>query len=329
MNAVIVGAGAPGGIARGRARSAVLLRKRVVGALFLVGLATPASGQQAPTAVLRLDNDILALRGRGAPPDFDYTHGLHLSFRASPPGRLQSGLALPPCASAPGGEPCLRARLTLGQRIYTPRQDAPTPVAGERPYAGWLYTAAELSIVEALRRRTIGIELGITGPPAMGEPVQNGVHQLLGSKPQQGWAHQLRFEPGIQLRYEESRPVEYSVARLGVIHFGPEWALMLGNVRTAAQVGGILHGGANHAPGAYTRLRAHQEWVARDLFLDGNSFRENSSAERLPFVSEAELGVGYRWTAWALEYRFILRSREYQAQPEVHRYGSLILSRSR
>lgn len=307
---------------RGRRTRLVLV------ALACTGLATPASGQQLPSAALRLDNDVLALRGREAPPDHDYTHGLHLSFGVTPPGRLRRTLSLPRCAPTPVTEPCLHTRLTLGQRIYTPRRDAHTPVPGERPYAGWLYASAEISVVEALHRRTFGIELGITGPPAMGEPVQNGVHRLLRSEPQHGWAHQLRFEPGIQLRYEQSRPVEHSVPLVGPVRLGPEWALMLGNVRTAAEVGGLLHAGAN-APGVYTHLRAHQEWVARDLFLDGNSLRETSSAERIPLVSEAELGVGYRWTRWALAYRFVLRSREYEAQPTAHRYGSLVLSRYR
>lgn len=94
------------------------------------------------------------------------------------------------------------------------------------------------------------------------------------------------------------------------------------------QAGRLLHGGANNARAVYTRLPGHQEWVARDLFLDGNPCRKNSSAKRLLCVAEAEVGLSYRWTGWVLDYQFIVRSREYEAQPVAHRYESPILSRS-
>jgi len=36
--------------------------------------------------------------------------------------------------------------------------------------------------------------------------------------------------------------------------------------------------------------------------------------------------VGYRFRGWGVAYRFVVRGREYRAQPAPHRYGSLALS---
>ncbi|MDP9349690.1 MAG: lipid A deacylase LpxR family protein [Gemmatimonadota bacterium] len=295
--------------------------RRLLLPLVLACGAAPVAAQTVHSVTLRLDNDILALRGRGAPPDYDYTHGLHLSAELSAaPGALSF---LSACGTRSDAHPCLHTRLRLGQEIYTPRRDASTPLPGERPYAAWLYGAAEVVGVGPGRQRSLAVELGVTGPPALGEPVQNGVHRLLGSEPQVGWAHQLRFEPGLLVRYTEWRLFEFDLRRLGSGQLRPGWSISLGNVRTAAQAGASARLGPAPAAGPFLLLEVAREWVARDLFLDGNTFKGNSSAQKLPFVSRGELGVGYAFRAWALEYRFVVRSRQYRAQPGPHGYGSL------
>lgn len=40
-------------------------------------------------------------------------------------------------------------------------------------------------------------------------------------------------------------------------------------------------------------------------------------------MSEGAAGLGYQGSRWGFEYRHVLRSREYAAQPEPHGYGSL------
>jgi hypothetical protein len=101
----------------------------------------------------------------------------------------------------------------------------------------------------------------------------------------------------------------------------------LGNVRTSAALGasGVL----GRRAGPYARLGGRQEWVVRDIFLDGNTFRGRSTARKLPFVGEGEAAAGFRARRWSAEYRFVVRSREYRAQPEAHAYGSLVLTVAR
>jgi hypothetical protein len=305
-----------------RASTRVAIMARTVFGLGLVmACAAPLAAQAVTSFGLRLDNDILALRGRGAPPDYDYTHGLHVSADLSrnprPLARLRT------CAAATDALPCLRTRLHAGQEIYTPRRDAPMPLPGERPYAAWLYGGAEAVVDEPGRNRSLAMQVGIVGPAALGEPVQNGVHRLNGSEPQVGWAHQLATEPGLLVRYRDERVIEMDVGPLGPAQLRPGWTVVLGNVRTAAQAGASIRLGSLNGRGPFLLLGGSHEWVVRDLFLDGNTFRGNSTARKLPWMATGEVGAGYGFGRWSVEYRFIARSRQYQAQPRPHAYGSL------
>lgn len=282
--------------------------------------AAPAGAQRS--ASLRLDNDILALRGRGAPADYDYTQGLMVGVEMDSAPRWIPGLGRLPACDASGAEACLRTRFEVGQRIYTPRQDAPTPVPGERPYAAWLYAGGGVARESERGVRSLEVEIGGTGSPALGEPVQNEVHRLTGSERQEGWAHQIGFEPGILLRVREARRWGGGAARIE-----PAVGVELGNVRTAASAGASAMLGRGR--GAYARVGGRQEWVVRDIFLDGNSFGSRSTARKLPFVSEGEAAAGFRGRRWSAEYRFVARSREYRAQPARHDYGSLVLKVAR
>ncbi|HEX8212780.1 MAG TPA: lipid A deacylase LpxR family protein [Longimicrobium sp.] len=297
-------------------------RVRIPASMLVLALlwVVPVGGQGVRSVTLRLDNDILALRGRGAPADYDYTQGLVLGVELDSASRWMPG-RLPAC-DATGTEVCVRTRIEAGQRIYTPRRDASNPIPGERPYAAWLYLGGGIARESGRGVRSLEVELGATGPPAMGEWVQNGVHRLTGSERQEGWAHQTGFEPGILLRFQEGRRWDGGAARVE-----PAISVELGNVRTAAAVGasGVLGRGT----GPYARLGGRLEWVVRDIFLDGSTFGSRSTARKLPFVREGEAAVGFRARKWSAEYRFVARSREYRAQPERHAYGSLVLTVAR
>lgn len=299
-------------------RSGVRLRASTI-VLALV-CAVPAGAQGVRSATLRLDNDILALRGRGAPADYDYTQGLVVGVELDSALRWMTG-RLPACGASVTA-PCLRTALEVGQRIYTPRRDAPTPIPGERPYAAWLYAGGGVARESADGVRSLEMELGVTGPPALGEAVQNGVHRLTGSERQEGWAQQTGFEPGILLRFRETRRWGGGAARIV-----PAIRVEAGNVRTGAAVGASALLG--RGTGAYARLGGWQEWVVRDIFLDGNTLCGRSTARKLPFVGEGEAAAGYRAAKWSAEYRFVVRSREYRAQPGHHDYGSVVLTVAR
>src|SRR5690349_8815106 len=97
---------------------------------LLLLLCRPAEGQVR----LVLENDLFSPHplGREA-PDYDYTAGTRLSW-ASPRTEWWAKHL-----GAAGDSARVRTVWEVGQEIYTPRNDAPAPLPGERPYAGWLY----------------------------------------------------------------------------------------------------------------------------------------------------------------------------------------------
>jgi hypothetical protein len=268
--------------------------------------ASGAGAQRAGAVEVRWDNDFLAPRGGGKPQDRDYTQGLEIAVEF---GR--------DTASARGGY-----RVALGQRIYTPRVDGDEPVPGERPYAGWLYASIARRSGGPRAEYTLAAEAGVTGPPALAEPVQNAVHRLTNSQRQRGWANQLGFEPAFVVRGRAELP-----RRIGVVEVRPYGEAGVGTLWDGVAAGARAEAGGERGLRGAAAVRG--EAVARDLFIDGNTFATRIHAGRRTLVAQAEAAVGYRWRSWAAEYRVTARGREYAAQASPHLYGTVTLRRQR
>ncbi len=66
--------------------------------------------------------------------------------------------------------------------------------------------------------------------------------------------------------------------------------------------------------------------VARDIFLDGNTFRDSPSVDKKPFVGDAYYGIGVIMGRWQLVYSQAVRSLEFERQQGKNYYGSIMLS---
>lgn len=304
-------------------------------------LSAPAAGQDVRAYQLTSDNDAynfwipMAVR-----PDYEYSNGVRLALELDGSGGW-TGLAaaVAPCARE-GGTPdaeagCAATTVEAGQRLYAPRVDSHEPMAGQRPYAGWLYAAVTGRVVDGATRHTFGVEAGVTGEPSLGRPVMEGYHRVAGFWEPVGWKHQLAFEPAVALRYGvEHRVAEARVAGVRAGELVASAGATAGNLRTAAHAGAQLRTGVRLAhPWSASPLRgtsvyvlagARAEAVAHDLFLDGNTFGGGPPrVTRQPFVALTRWGVGVTRGGLTVEYRVTGRTREYEEEPGGHPYSTI------
>jgi len=303
-------------------------------------LAAPA-GAQVREVRLVVDNDAfdfwIPFDRR---PDHDYTNGIDVSVEVAG-APLWHALAprTPRCSAAPAEGACATTTFAFGQKIFTPEIDGATPVAGQRPYAGWLYLSAAGATRSAARMRSVGVEVGVTGPPSLGRAVHTTWHRMAGFAPPEGWDNQLGFEPAFRVTYDERvLAAGLHAGGVRVLGLAPEWGADAGTAHVgahaalAARAGwAVPHpwsAGADRGAGAvslYAIGRARQDAVARDIFLDGSTFRRGIRVDRRPFVWQYEVGGGARYRSFTVEYRAVTRAREYTAQEGPHTVSAIEL----
>lgn len=247
--------------------------------------------------------------------------------------------------------------ISIGQSMFTPIDVRnPNLVANERPYAAWLYVGLGLVWKTPTVKNTLIFNIGVVGPWAMGEEAQRLVHQALDQNYPQGWNNQLRNEVGINLSYERKWRIRDRNDSHGLDwDFLPYVGATLGNVYTHATLGSEVRLGWNlpddfgtgaisdsattstpvegsaakpwaHRFGFHFFGRAEGRAVGRNIFLDGNTFRDSHSVDKNPFVADLSLGFAMNWRNSKLSYAYIYRTREFQGQPEGQLFGAITLS---
>lgn len=248
--------------------------------------------------------------------------------------------------------------IAIGQNIYTPRRkDLNPPDPSDRPYAGWSYLEFSFLSKSEFRLDTLSFQLGIIGPHSYAKQVQREVHRVIVSEQALGWDHQLKDEFGFNAVYERKwRMYAQSLDVLGV-DFVPHLGLSLGNVQTYANTGGTVRlgfnlpsdygvqlirpGGAGSTPindrDPRVSLRksfsffvfgaADGRAVARDIFLDGNTFKDSPSVDKEALVADLSYGAGVIIGPWQVTFTEAYRTREFKKQVEKYNeFGSVTVS---
>jgi hypothetical protein len=291
-----------------------------------------------------------------------YTQGLQASYLTpdiaatsdwvSPFNLLGDNLPIFPTDAAQSSR---RYEILFGQQIYTPRNtqnDPPDP--DDRPYAGWLYTGVGM-IQDTDRRQLDHLELliGVVGPAALGRQAQNDWHQFIGVDQAQGWDSQLHNEPGIMLSYTHKWRFLQSLGDGFAIDAIPEIGATAGNVMTYGEIGTMFRIGRNleadYGPqrmrpalsgtsyfnrdyldgpfGFYFYVGAQGRAVARNIFLDGNTFEDSHSVDKKVFVGDLTGGLALFWSsAVKLDMAVTYRTDEFDGQERNAKYAGLNLS---
>lgn len=246
----------------------------------------------------------------------------------------------------------LRHGYGLGQNMYTPRDTAlKYPPDNQRPYAGWLYGSLGLVAESDDRLDQFVLTLGMVGPASGARQTQNLIHRLIDADLARGWSTQLGNEPGIILSYQRSwhqRLIRDAVRNLD-LEVIPHAGAAVGNIHTHANAGATLRFGKNlqrdygppriqpSLPGSgHFQAGRHFSWyafagvegrlVARNIFLDGNSFKNSRHVRKEPLVGDLQFGLALIWPGLRLTYTHVLRSQEFREQRKADNYGSFTLS---
>jgi hypothetical protein len=323
--------------------------RRLIAPLFAFALlASPAIAQEPPdwrgTLSLTVENDMFGGSDRY------YTNGVLLTWRSPsedlpwPLAALDRNLDF---ALGPGQ---VRWGLSFGQNIYTPQDtQRRNPDPNDRPYAGYLYGAASLVRTTERTQTLAEVQLGVVGPSALGEFVQNNYHDLLNIKNAEGWERQLKDEPAATLLLE--RRWRLSLSPVGSLQAEviPVLSGALGNVQTYVAGGGLLRIGdgldADWGPvrirpalagsgffqprqdfGWYVFAGVEGRAIARDIFLDGNTWRDSPRVDKRIFVGDLQAGAAVMWRGMRFAYTHVLRSEEFYGQRGLQSFGSFSVS---
>ena len=317
-------------------RAHALIRSISRAPLAIALCALPASadnGWEGRIASLTWENDAIAGTDR------HYTHGAQISYFTR--DEVEPGWtdALPAVGYTTQAR---KWGFALGQEIYTPDElKLRELIVDDRPYAAWLYGRVALqrrgnSFASSLAMETIALDLGVVGPEALGEEAQSVLHQ---DSPR-GWDNQLDTEPGFALRYSRRHLFETGFDDHWRLHLIPQINASAGNVATFIGGGGAARFGYNvpnefEVPNGPTENRfaaylfsgIEGRWVAHNLFLDGNTFRDSHSVDRKPFVGELRVGLGlaFKQVEIVLGHTFLTHEFEQQTTDDSFSFATLVV----
>lgn len=311
--------------------------------IVLLFLTVPAFSETLPTTMwtLAVENDVNSIGGPGT--DHDYTQGMKFSFTTTIS-------QTPTWATLFTEDKSTQTNLGFGlsQKMYTPNGiEYSQLLTDDRPYAGWLALESFYHFQNEHRSHLIAVNIGIIGPEAGAENVQNAYHRATNYRLAKGWPHQLDTEPTLEISYQQRlRFFEtYKVFDTIAIYGGD-----LGNVLIDGYAGAMARFGIN-LPNDYGPTRpsllngerfitkedenllyfyafaaARVIGVARNIFLDGNTFKSSHHVKKKSFMIENELGLAANYKKMNFTWRFVTTSPEFEERSEYHNFASISLS---
>lgn len=142
----------------------------------------------------------------------------------------------------------------------------------------------------------------------------------------------------------------FRVSRPGVgIDASPNAGISVGNVLTQGKTGLTFHVGQNlegnygpprirpslagagyyrgvDAASWYLFAGAEGRAVARNIFLDGNTWRASLSVEKRHLVADVQAGAVIQIKSFQIAYTYVWRTKEFATQDARHEFGALSLS---
>jgi len=251
--------------------------------------------------------------------------------------------------------------LSFGQNIYTPANiDRADLIKDDRPYAGISYLAFGLHSKNIEQMDTLEFDVGIVGRHSYAEDCQKVFHKWIDAADPKGWEHQLYDEPILNIFFERKwRLLQAKYANGLGSDFIPHIGVNIGNAFTSTNAGAQVRFGWNlpndfgtfvirpgsdsnapadnddprffhpfHRFGLHLFIAVDGSAVARNIFLDGNTFRDSHSVDKKHFVADFVGGVGLIINRCKITYSYVLRTKEFEAQKDEQKFGAITISYS-
>ena len=253
-----------------------------------------------------------------------------------------------------------RLSIDISQSIFTPSNTQINPPdPDDRPYAAILLLTGQLIQDTDLYRTRVGVQVGVLGPDAGGEIVQNSFHSIIGNTSNKGWDDQLDNRPVLNLFVDRTYRLPLvnlvSLPFLNAAPVGidvlPDVTGFVGTEEIYAQAGAVLRlgqglqddfgagkimpgttGGDAYNPDAgfawYVFTGVDGQAVAYNTLLEGNSFSSSGpSVDKKPIVGEFEAGLAVIWHGVRITATQTWQSHEFTSQEGGwFDYGSVAVS---
>lgn len=292
-----------------------------------------------------LENDYFAGEDNG------YTNGFRLAYlspEAHPPAIIRNIAHQLPFFAEEGHK---RYSVAFGQSMYAPDNLGRVSLdPRDRPYAGFTYASIGMLTDTGFRLDNLQLTLGVVGPLSGAKHMQKFIHSAIDDQDPKGWGNQLKNEPGIILTYERKWRSIYEFSPLGfAVDATPHMGASIGNIDTYASTGVIFRFGkdltADYGPplirpnlpgsdffvptkklGWYLFTGFEGRAVARNIFLDGNTFTDSHSVDKKNFIGGLQAGIAMTYHNTRLAYTHIVRTKEFFGQSEGEEFGAVTLS---
>lgn len=316
----------------------------------------PPAAEEVPLAprVVKDDKAILSVQVENdvfTGTDRHYTNGFRLAY-LSPEDHVPQWLenaarALPLFAD----EGNVRVSYAIGQSMYTPKDieiEAPQP--DDHPWAGFTYGTIGIINDSGRRLDSLELTLGVIGPASQADDTQEFVHDLIDTRDPAGWDNQLHNEPIVNLAYERAWRAMWQSRYVGLqADVTPHAGGAVGNAFIYGN-GGLMFRIGQDLPSDYgpPRIRPslpgsdffvpHETFgwylfagvdgrlVLRDIFLDGNTFRDSASVHKKWLVGEIQAGLAVTIDGVRLAYTHVYRTERFEGQDSGDTFGAFSVS---
>ncbi len=256
----------------------------------------------------------------------------------------------------PWGEGRRTVGYDLTQAMLTPADTSrPVPDLTDRPYAGILSFGISLHVAGSNSCHGLRLVAGVVGPWSFAEETQREVHRLVGSGLPEGWSHQLKNEPLLDLAYEYRHRFRMAGRREAwLLEVLPAAGGAVGNALTQLQLGGLVRFGYNvpddfgvalvrgfgqmPPPKRGQLSEKSSDWgfslycggfgnlVLQDITLDGNLWHDGPGVDKRLLVPAGGLGMSVGNRRFLAAFTYVFWGEEFNGQKEHSEFGAIALS---